>query len=1843
MGQPTQTVGNALKPYGLVYDLTTNFKVPVDWAINPNKTFVGSPTSPPATPADFTATTTTGTKTYSGGPFVIEAGFLTPAVIADINVWKAQGVVVDTLAAPVTTDIYGQITSFPRAVLDAANGKLAVPYYTNAGVPASSYTIGNPTNLTECQDIYILPHADPNTWPVAWQQALYNFITSGGSLWVGCHAGSVLSNTFLPDGTQLDFLSNGGLVPFGTHGNGTPPYSYNPASANDPVMQIMNNLDAATQNGSEQIYFPTAAGWRSTTTVAVYDPTNPSNPPGGGTSPNNSGAVVAYGNAYGNPADGMVMYEGGHQLTNGALSAQIAAQRAFFNFLLTVGILRAPQGSVTVPNIVAGKPATLTATITGGDGNYTYQWVSTNGGIFSVPAGTATAGQTITTQYLLTQPTDTIRLVITDHPCGRQGIASVNVAIPPPVIDLDANDSTGATGADFLGTFAGGEAFPAADTDTVITDLGSPTISSATIKLTTRPDGTAETLLIDTALASSFGINVASDGNGGFTLTGTATLADYAAVIASLEYFNSLDFPDTQQRVITVVVNDGVNNSNTATSRLNFAGGSVQTVDKQLYLSDINNVPNTQGMDRIDPVATGDTSTSMVAMIPQVSPNSTGMATWSSSSNKDLVYSQWNLTGYGPRLVQVTDGSSYITMDTAASPKRNEIIAVGVTSDPRISGAIWNGSAWTPIAINVNGRVQTNLGKPSSNQYWGAAVAYETNSGRAMLVWNTGTIATVPKADQNKLMYSLWDGTSWTPAQVITAYTGAEPRQIRIASNPLSTSNEIVITVTDNKTEVDRALVWNGTSWGNQVQLDANTAHNFTDANVVYERKSGRAMVVYAVGTTGSVGYQIWNGTSWTPGNTPPATPVLVPGPPAGTNNYAQWTVLAADPTSNRIVLGVQSNGKDTWMNVWNGDTSSWQPSATLGVTDGVDKGDNLNIAVAFESKSGEALAVYNNNTGTTELQYKTWDPTTGLWSTTGTNFGNFANKSTRAITLSSNPYSDQIQLMVNDDGKILRSDLWDGVNGSGGPGTLGSFAAPIQLESNTNTNANNSQPMAFTWDRYLPGTVTTQTTFTQTDPMTSPFVMPAGGQVMVTTYIQLFPGNTLPAAPALSVRLSQNGSTILSISAPPTTVTPEPQLGTGVYKLVWIGTMTNNFTVPTGGQISLTYTDFDGSYSFNILYDSQTFPSQVEVATATAITVDSLGVFNAPLPNGSPVTDTPAGQPAFVRFTVSDPFGKSDITGADVVIKNSAGGSVLSTTLTDADVVASTPGSKTYELPWTPPVGDTFSVVVTAHEGTEGVTASRQTTITATAAPDLVVTKSDGGATVDPGGTVTYTIDFANVGLAKSTGVVLTEFLPPGSTFNAAASTPGWTAIGSTAFTFAVGSLAPGASGSVVFAVTAPTPVPVALEQLVNTVNINDDGTHGADVNPDNNSATDSTPVNAAPDLVVTKTDGGTSTVAGGIVLYQITYSNVGTQDANGVVLTEALPANTTFNSTYSDPAWDTEEPGQFSLSVGDLPVGASATVVFAVTVNSPLPPGVTEITNTVSIDDSGTSGPDLNPDNNTATDTTPIVITPEADLRVTKTNNVTSIQPGGVVTYTITVTNAGPNDVTGASFTDNVPASLTGVSFTSVVSGGATATPGSGTGNDISASLDLPVGGEVVYTVTGTLDPNAAAGTLTNIATVLPPAGITDPNLGNNTAVDSDAIVPVSDLGVDKTFTFTDLDGSGTLTPGDQIVFALTVTNNGPSAAQNVSVLDLLPNGYTYVSDDARLNGGTYARGTGLWTIGTIGATPPDNTAVLHITAIVGPSGGSYTNTASINSSDSSDPNPGNDTFTVTPPVQP
>lgn len=76
MGVVPQTVGNALKPYGLVYALIKNNNVPVKWVINPSKTWQG---------VDFTH----NGVTYKSGAFIIPKEYLTTAVNATISTWTA--------------------------------------------------------------------------------------------------------------------------------------------------------------------------------------------------------------------------------------------------------------------------------------------------------------------------------------------------------------------------------------------------------------------------------------------------------------------------------------------------------------------------------------------------------------------------------------------------------------------------------------------------------------------------------------------------------------------------------------------------------------------------------------------------------------------------------------------------------------------------------------------------------------------------------------------------------------------------------------------------------------------------------------------------------------------------------------------------------------------------------------------------------------------------------------------------------------------------------------------------------------------------------------------------------------------------------------------------------------------------------------------------------------------------------------------------------------------------------------------------------------------------------------------------------------------------------------------------------------------------------------------------------------------------------------------------------------------------------------------------------------------------------------------------------------------------
>ncbi|MCE6977813.1 LapA family giant adhesin [Pseudomonas frederiksbergensis] len=139
-----------------------------------------------------------------------------------------------------------------------------------------------------------------------------------------------------------------------------------------------------------------------------------------------------------------------------------------------------------------------------------------------------------------------------------------------PVLDLDANNSSGATGANYNVTFTEGttgQGVSIGDTDLKITDPDSTMLTGATIVLTNRQPGDALNLGNS---VNGISINANSqDGTVTLTLSGNATLADYMQQIKNISFTNSSEDPSTVPRIITVTVTDGSNYSNTATTTVN--------------------------------------------------------------------------------------------------------------------------------------------------------------------------------------------------------------------------------------------------------------------------------------------------------------------------------------------------------------------------------------------------------------------------------------------------------------------------------------------------------------------------------------------------------------------------------------------------------------------------------------------------------------------------------------------------------------------------------------------------------------------------------------------------------------------------------------------------------------------------------------------------------------------------------------------------------------------------------------------------------------------------------------------------------------------------------------------------------------------------------------------------------------------------------------------------------------------------------------------------------------------------------------------------------------------------
>ena len=430
-------------------------------------------------------------------------------------------------------------------------------------------------------------------------------------------------------------------------------------------------------------------------------------------------------------------------------------------------------------------------------------------------------------------------------------------------------------------------------------------------------------------------------------------------------------------------------------------------------------------------------------------------------------------------------------------------------------------------------------------------------------------------------------------------------------------------------------------------------------------------------------------------------------------------------------------------------------------------------------------------------------------------------------------------------------------------------------------------------------------------------------------------------------------------------------------------------------------------------------------------------------------------------------------------------------------------------------------------------------------------------------------------------------------------------------------GTLSAGQSTTVTFDVTVNAGTPLG-SAIINTAT----ATATASVTGVPLQASDSVGISLAggADLAIAKTAPATYT-PGQPLTYTLVVTNSGPSTSANALVEDVLPAGltgATWTAVFAGGASGTASgSGNVNTNV-TVPKGGRATYTVRATAEATLA-GV--LTNTATV--TPTDGdPDPNPDNNTSTGTSRAA--PVADLQIVKTDASTTYTPGLPITYTITVTNAGPSFVRGARVADVFPTTITAAAWSAVYSGTGSVGNPAGTGS-INEVIDLAVGGTAVYTVVAETSPTATT-SLVNTATVAPPVGTTDPIPANNTSTDIDTVLLAAKLGLTKTVV--DLNG-GFVQSGDTLRYTIVVSNNSGAtldseAAANVFFNDQIPANTTYANSltfsQGSLTGsqgggvtgslGTIAGGQSV-TISfnvTVNAGTPDSTVITNSAAATG-----------------------------------
>ena len=426
--------------------------------------------------------------------------------------------------------------------------------------------------------------------------------------------------------------------------------------------------------------------------------------------------------------------------------------------------------------------------------------------------------------------------------------------------------------------------------------------------------------------------------------------------------------------------------------------------------------------------------------------------------------------------------------------------------------------------------------------------------------------------------------------------------------------------------------------------------------------------------------------------------------------------------------------------------------------------------------------------------------------------------------------------------------------------------------------------------------------------------------------------------------------------------------------------------------------------------------------------------------------------------------------------------------------------------------------------------------------------------------GNLTYEITVENKGPSNANGLILRrEFiLAEGVVLDSITPSRG----DFDGFTWSLGSLLQGASETLTIVLTADSSIAAGTDAICNVLTV----AALSEPNVGDTEVSECTSVGRKINLEVVKSDSAARVVAGsgpGNLTYQVTVRNRGPSDATGLVLDEELilPTGVSVDSMTTNRG--NIEGSTWNL--GALPRGTRGMLTVVLTVDSSTPSGPGMICSTASV----TASNEPNVGDSEANECTSV--DRRVNLQLSQTVSAHSVLAGSGpnnLTYEVVVRNNGPSDASELALSEQLTLPE-GVIIESIIP-----TRGSFEEEDSLWTLNhLAAGSSERLTVVLTVSASTFPGTICSTAMVI---DVNESNVGNTDVAECTPVEREVDLELSTT------ESTDPVVAGSALTYMLTVKNNGPSDASELTLHDelILPPGVTIDSIDP--SGGIFSEST-------------------------------------------------------------